>query len=115
MVGGTWPGHHVPGTTYTTFSITVPANGTIAFHSGLLGGNIQSGMNGFQLLKLADCTTNCDGSSVLPVLNANDFQCFLNAFAAGQSYANCDGSTTPPVLTGNDFQCFLDKFAAGCP
>jgi hypothetical protein len=29
-------------------------------------------------------------------------------------YANCDGSTVSPVLTANDFQCFLNKFATGC-
>ena len=61
------------------------------------------------------CYANCDGSTTTPVLTANDFQCFLNAFAAGSSYANCDGSTTTPVLTANDFQCFLNAFAAGCP
>jgi hypothetical protein len=48
------------------------------------------------------------------VLNANDFQCFLNKFAAGDSYANCDGSSADPVLNANDFQCFLNSFAAGC-
>jgi hypothetical protein len=51
---------------------------------------------------------------VAPVLNANDFQCFLNSFAAGASYANCDGSTVAPVLNANDFQCFLNAFASGC-
>ena len=30
-------------------------------------------------------------------------------------YANCDASTAAPVLNTNDFQCFLNKFAAGCP
>jgi hypothetical protein len=54
------------------------------------------------------------GNGVAPVLNANDFQCFLNRFAAGESYANCDSSTAPPMLNANDFQCFLNKFAAGC-
>jgi hypothetical protein len=29
-------------------------------------------------------------------------------------YANCDGSTVPPILTANDFQCFLIKYAQGC-
>ena len=60
------------------------------------------------------CYANCDGSTVNPVLNANDFQCFLNRYAAGDPYANCDGSTVPPVLNANDFQCFLNKYAAGC-
>ncbi|MBX3378261.1 MAG: S8 family serine peptidase [Phycisphaeraceae bacterium] len=60
------------------------------------------------------CYPNCDGSTGTPLLTANDFQCFLNKFAAGDLYANCDGSTGTPALTANDFQCFLNKFAAGC-
>ncbi len=115
MVGGTWPGSHQPGITYGTFTINVAAGGAIALHSGLFGGVIQSGINGVQLIRLADCTANCDNSSTLPLLTANDFQCFLNKFAAGDPYANCDGSTAAPLLTANDFQCFLNKFAAGCP
>jgi hypothetical protein len=60
------------------------------------------------------CYPNCDGSTAPPILNINDFQCFLNAFAAGDLYANCDGSTVDPVLNVNDFQCFINQFAAGC-
>jgi hypothetical protein len=63
----------------------------------------------------APCYANCDGSTVAPALNANDFQCFLNKFAASDVYANCDGSTVAPVLNANDFQCFLNAFAIGCP
>jgi hypothetical protein len=62
----------------------------------------------------APCYANCDESSAAPILNANDFQCFLNRYAAGESYANCDGSTGNPVLNANDFQCFLNAFAIGC-
>ena len=29
-------------------------------------------------------------------------------------YANCDGSTAQPALNANDFQCFLNAFATGC-
>jgi hypothetical protein len=61
------------------------------------------------------CYANCDNSTVPPILNVLDFNCFLNAFAAGASYANCDGSTIPPVLNVLDFNCFLNRFAAGCP
>ncbi|MFN0131101.1 MAG: GC-type dockerin domain-anchored protein [Phycisphaerales bacterium] len=60
------------------------------------------------------CYANCDLSTTTPILNVNDFICFNNAFAAGQSYANCDASTSPPVLNVNDFTCFLNAFAAGC-
>jgi photosystem II stability/assembly factor-like uncharacterized protein len=47
-------------------------------------------------------------------LTANDFQVFLNAYAAQSPLANCDRSTGAPVLTANDFQCFLNAFASGC-
>jgi hypothetical protein len=60
------------------------------------------------------CYANCDGSTTAPALNVQDFACFLNRFAAGDSYANCDSSTTPPVLNVQDFGCFLNRFAAGC-
>ena len=60
------------------------------------------------------CYANCDGSTVVPFLNVNDFICFQAEFAAGDSYANCDASTTAPVLNVNDFICFQAKFAAGC-
>ena len=29
-------------------------------------------------------------------------------------YANCDQSTIPPVLNVNDFTCFINQYAAGC-
>ena len=64
---------------------------------------------------LGGCYANCDGSSGTPLLTPNDFQCFLNKFAAADPYANCDGSTGTPTLTANDFQCFLNAYAAGCP
>jgi hypothetical protein len=60
------------------------------------------------------CYPNCDGSTVAPILNVNDFVCFNNRFVAGDSYANCDGSSLPPVLNVNDYVCFLGKYAAGC-
>lgn len=61
------------------------------------------------------CYANCDGSTTEPILTGNDFQCFLNAYAAGSSYANCDGSQGfVPNLTANDFICFMNAFAAGC-
>lgn len=60
------------------------------------------------------CYANCDGSTAAPILNINDFFCFLNTFAAGSSNANCDASTVVPILNVNDFTCFLNRFAAGC-
>jgi hypothetical protein len=61
------------------------------------------------------CYANCDGSTIPPVLNVADFNCFLASFANGDSYANCDQSTVPPILNVNDFTCFIAHFAAGCP
>jgi hypothetical protein len=61
------------------------------------------------------CYANCDHSTVAPVLNVQDFSCFLTRFASGDPYANCDGSTQIPVLNVQDFSCFLTRFAAGCP
>jgi hypothetical protein len=60
------------------------------------------------------CYANCDQSTGAPILNVNDFVCFQNRFAAGDSYANCDQSTMPPVLNMDDFMCFQSRFAAGC-
>jgi hypothetical protein len=69
------------------------------------------------------CYANCDGSTTPPVLNVEDFSCFINEFAAAQAlphqqqlahYANCDQSTTPPVLNVEDFTCFINRFAQGC-
>jgi hypothetical protein len=56
MVGGTWPGHHQQGVTYARFTVTTN-DGVIAFHDGLAGAVIQSGMNGVQLAYLSPCAT----------------------------------------------------------
>jgi hypothetical protein len=63
----------------------------------------------------AACYPNCDGSTGSPVLNVQDFTCFLQKFAAGDLAANCDGSSNPPVLNIADFTCFFQKFSIGCP
>jgi hypothetical protein len=80
---------------------------------GTVGGFDMRGL-AFLAQSTPTCYPNCDLSTAPPILNANDFQCFLNQFAAGDSAANSDGSTAPPVLNANDFQCFLNAFAAGC-
>jgi hypothetical protein len=64
---------------------------------------------------VSPCYANCDHSTSAPVLNVNDYTCFLNRFAAGDSRANCDGSTIAPVLNVNDFTCFANRYAVGCP
>jgi outer membrane protein assembly factor BamB len=70
------------------------------------------------------CYANCDASTISPILNVDDFTCFLNRFAAGSLLpqpeqiahaANCDQSTVPPVLNVDDFVCFINRYAEGCP
>jgi hypothetical protein len=69
------------------------------------------------------CYANCDGSTVEPLLNVDDFTCFINEYASAQSlpheqqvthYANCDSSTVAPALNVDDFTCFINRFAQGC-
>jgi hypothetical protein len=57
------------------------------------------------------CYPNCEGSARVPVLTANDFLCFFNAYVANSSYANCDGFGG---LTASDFQCFIESYLQGC-
>jgi trimeric autotransporter adhesin len=70
------------------------------------------------------CYANCDQSATTPILNVEDFTCFVNAFALAQSlppaqqvehYANCDQSSIDPVLNVEDFTCFINQYAQGCP
>lgn len=81
------------------------------------GSNVRTGT-----VLIVECYPNCDGTVLVPMLNANDFTCFLDGFAAGcepgppeACYVNCDHSTTPPILNVNDLICFMNRFAARCP
>jgi hypothetical protein len=104
-------------------------DGSLAWTFEMGGGSFQPPVN--QILPLAQecfagflpmaeylaprpCYANCDQSTINPILNVNDFACFLNLFAAGGWQANCDGSTVAPILNVNDFACFLNAFAVGC-
>ena len=58
-----------------------------------------------------NCYANCDGSTVPPRLNANDFMCFINRYVSGDPYANC---SLDDFINAADFMCFMDRFAAGC-
>lgn len=78
------------------------------------GGLVSPGMAFWGCPQPPPCYPNCDASTIAPILNVNDFQCFLNLFANGNGEANCDGSAVPPILNVNDFQCFINRFAAGC-
>jgi hypothetical protein len=91
-------------------TIGQPDAGDLSGGGFALAGGFWGGVGSISL-----CYPNCDASTAAPVLNIADFACFLNKFAAGDSYANCDGSTASPVLNIADFACFLNQFAAGCP
>jgi hypothetical protein len=103
---------------------------------GFQAGNVQLPTGRFtkvaagrhQVVAIRDCYANCDGSTTAPILNIDDFTCFINEFALAMSqlptlsqpmqwmqYANCDGSTTAPILNIDDFTCFINEFARGCP
>jgi len=85
--------------------------------AGLLSGGTFELGGGFWYgaIPNATCYANCDQSTNTPILNVNDYVCFNNRFAAGDSYANCDQSTNVPLLNVNDYVCFNNRFAAGCP
>jgi hypothetical protein len=61
MVGGTWPGHQQEGVTYSRFTVTTN-DGVIAFHDGLAGAVIQSGMNAAQFRYMSPCATPIFGT-----------------------------------------------------
>jgi hypothetical protein len=101
-----WPQQNKIGDYWTLVSDRYIAN--LAFSATF------NGEQDVYFLRIGACYANCDDSTIPPVLNANDFQCFLNRFAAQDPYANCDGSTVAPILNANDFQCYLNTFATGC-
>ena len=68
------------GTLSLSMTIGQPDAGSMASGVFTLDGGFWTGAPGF-----AACYANCDGSTTPPILNANDFQCFLNAYAAGCS------------------------------
>jgi hypothetical protein len=118
-------GGAISGATASTLTIN-PAATTHAGEYSVRVSNLCGSMtsSSASLTVLAPCYANCDQSTTAPLLNVEDFSCFINRFAEGQllgaaqqvtHYANCDNSTTVPVLNVEDFTCFINKFAAGCP
>jgi hypothetical protein len=115
-----------PETTYTFPHFTLygeHARGAPSWTGPLFMPRTWSGTIFYNLRGEAPCYANCDGSTVHPVLNVDDFACFLNAIAEATllpyheqvgHYANCDRSTVPPVLNVDDLACFINEFALGC-
>lgn len=75
----------------------------------LIGPTGFSSISSLALFRDDICRIECDGTH--HGVTANDFQCFLNRFAAGDPWCNCDESTGAPLLTANDFQCILNEYA----
>ncbi len=110
LAEGEWPGD-------TPSCVSPLACGARNFPSGFVMAYDQHGVgcwrNDVGPVETPWCA-NCDGSTTAPVLNAGDFQCFLNLFSVGDPAANCDGSTVAPVVNAADFVCFQNAFARGC-
>ena len=100
----------IDATNVASFSLT-----NVMLSPSALVGYLEFTSGGATLTRVNVCPANCDGSTVAPVLNVNDFTCFLNKFAAGDSSANCDCGTIAPILNVNDFTCFINRYAVGCP
>lgn len=58
-----------------------------------------------------NCPADLNGDGIVSIA---DVITFMNFFAASNPRANCDLSTTTPILNANDFACFLNKLAQGC-
>ena len=128
QVGSTFPYQHqltleltIDGSTQTYDSgwVTIdPSSLVPAIDIKITGRNWTCGEYDLRIVAAPDtavCYANCDGSAVAPVLNVQDFACFLMKYAAGDPYANCDGSAQKPAINVADFSCFIAKYAAGCP
>ncbi|MFN0132877.1 MAG: GC-type dockerin domain-anchored protein [Phycisphaerales bacterium] len=98
----------------STFSSYFPIRITPSGKTLMVNGHIPNVSGGPAIATVA-CYADCTNSTWPPLLAIDDFICFLNKYAAGDTYANCDASTTPPVINAADFMCFQTAFAAGCP
>jgi hypothetical protein len=111
--GPTGTGSTISGATSITLMIANPGDADLAQYDAVVTN--ACGSDTSAAATMTRCISNCDCSTVAPILNVGDFVCFQSRFAAGDSLANCDGSTTAPILNVGDFICFQGKFAAGCP
>jgi hypothetical protein len=58
--------------------------------------------------------TNPAGSLWANAASIGRVEVYYIAPGPGPCYANCDGSTTAPILNVEDFSCFINRFAQGC-
>ena len=94
MVGGTWQGQHQSLVTYARFNVTT-TDGVIAFHDGLYGGVLQSGMNGVQIKFLGACP----GAMTYCTPKTNALGCVPAISSSGASSAS---SASGFVISGSN-------------
>jgi hypothetical protein len=63
----------------------------------------------YHAIVLRGCYGDCDRNLQY---NSLDFECFNYYYAMGHPLANCDGSTVEPILNLDDFTCFNNRYAA---
>ena len=93
----------IPGSSATA-AITQPLPSAAPGPTTLAISNSDAALNG-RLVRVIISNT-CGSATSTPV---------LLEVTGGGCYPNCDGSSGTPLLTPNDFQCFLNAYAAGCP
>jgi hypothetical protein len=120
--GGHWRWPFQFGTPQDDVATAIASGFRIAgYTDGQLGWTTSGSRDAFYTGRMAGCYPDCDGGQW--GLNIDDFTCFMNEFAIGQTlphqqqithYANCDASSVAPVLNIDDFTCFLNAFSYGC-
>jgi hypothetical protein len=121
MVGGAWPGRHAAGVTYASFPVQT-ADGRLGMHSGLFGGNIQSGVNGIQLRYLDACRADLTGGDLAGIpdggVTIDDLIYFVEQYALGAMEVDLDNGTGTGVrdegVSIDDLVYFITRFTAGC-
>jgi len=108
-VGGDWPGAHQSGTTFAQHSVAV-TDGRLGLHSGLWGAEVQSGVNGLQLIHLAEVgigTLAPGGSPPLVHVSPNP--------ARATQYVAIDGleAGTVRIYGPNGRLVFIDRWEGG--
>jgi hypothetical protein len=101
-------------TGYEWFKYNVAANRLDAIANGPTGtGSTISGVT-TATLSIANPGAADNGSYYCRATNPCGTSAYTGAYARLYGYANCDDSTVAPVLNVNDFQCFLNTFATAC-
>jgi hypothetical protein len=103
------------GTAYPTTSyVSVPVVEGLSYLIRVAGYNSHSGTFVLNTA-LTCCYPNCDRSTIPRSSTSTTSPASSTNMPRLIPYANCDDSTISPILNVNDFSCFINKYAAGCP